>query len=187
MTQQNANRNRKKQAGFSLAEVALVVMIAAVIVAAALVYIPRILAEHRAGQIITEFNTDIPTIQKAYTNRGSFNGLTTALVAQMGWMSSTYIERTGGTTPTGNLNTKWGAIQFATTAADVQAQVTLNNIPSSECTKITEMFGDDQYLTASINGTAIKNLAAATTVDFTAGATQCNSTSTNTIVFTFGR
>ena len=175
---------KSKQGGFGLPELAIVLMIAALIAAAAFVVVPRILASVRAGKIIDEFNTAIPAIQTAYQNQTSFSSLTTAQVAQNGWLSSSFVEFAGGV-PTGNLLTQWGTLTFVPISAGSQGQGTMNNIPTKECVKIGTNFTNDLYLTATINGTAVKT--GVNNVDLTAVGTQCSSTANNTIIFTFGR
>ena len=173
-----------RQKGFSLTELAIVLGIIALIAAAAMVVVPRVLASIRAGKIIDAFNEAIPSIQTAYQNQTSFANLVTAQVAQNGWLNDSFVEMAGGV-PDGNLVTQWGTIVFAPTAANTQGQVTMNNIPTKECVKIGNNFMNDMYLTATINGAAVK--AGPNNVDLTAVGTQCSSTTTNTIVFTFGR
>lgn len=175
---------KSRQGGFGLPELAIVLMITALIAAAAMIVVPRILASVRAGKIIDEFNTAIPAIQTAYQNQTSFSSLTTAQVAQNGWMGSSFVEYASGV-PTGNLLTQWGTLTFVPIASGTQGQGTMNNIPTKECVKIGTNFTNDLYLSATINGTAVKT--GVNNVDLTAVGTQCSSTATNTIVFTFGR
>lgn len=175
---------KKKQGGFGLPELAITLMITGLIAAAAMIVVPRILASVRAEKIIDEFNTAIPAIQTAYQNQTTFSSLTTAQVAQNGWVGSSFIEYSAGV-PTGKLLTQWGTMAFAPIASGARAQTTLDNIPSRECVKIGNSFTNDLYLTATINGTTVKTNINA--VDLTAVGTQCSSTTTNTIVFTFGR
>jgi prepilin-type N-terminal cleavage/methylation domain-containing protein len=175
---------RGRQGGFSLTELAIVLGIIALIAAAAMVVVPRVLASIRAGKIIDAFNEAIPSIQTAYQNQTSFANLTTAQVAQNGWLNDSFVEMAGGV-PDGNLVTQWGTIAFAPTAANAQGQATLDHIPTKECVKIGNSFMNDMYLTATINGAAVK--AGPNNVDLTAVGTQCSSSTSNTIVFTFGR
>ncbi|WP_181885422.1 type 4 pilus major pilin [Trinickia dinghuensis] len=175
---------RSRQNGFSLTELAIVLGIIALIAAAAMVVVPRVLASIRAGKIIDAFNEAIPSIQTAYQNQTSFANLTTAQVAQNGWLDDSFVEMSNGT-PDGNLDTQWGTIVFVPAASNAQGQVTLNNIPTKECVKIGTNFTNDLYLTATIDGTAVKN--GPNNVDLTTVGTQCSSATTNTIVFTFGR
>ncbi|NMV39899.1 type 4 pilus major pilin [Ralstonia insidiosa] len=187
VVKQTVSGKRKKwrnQNGFTLAELAIVLMIGALIVAAAMIVVPRVLANIRAGKITSALSTAIPAIQTAYQNQTSFNNLTTAQVAQNGWMGTSFTEYNGGS-PTGNLLTQWGTITFAPINGGTTGQGTFTNIPTKECQNIAQEFTNDMYLTASVNGTAIK--AGVNNVDLTASGTQCSSTSTNTIVFTFGR
>lgn len=178
------NHKKGMQKGFSLPELAIVLMIGALIAASAMVVVPRLLASIRAGKIIDEFNTAIPAIQTAYQNQTSFATLTTAQVAQNGWVGSSFVEYAGGV-PTGNLLTQWGTIVFVPIASGSQGQGTLDNIPTKECVKIGNAFTNDLYLTATINGAVVKT--GVNNVDLTAIGTQCSSTANNTIVFTFGR
>lgn len=173
-----------RQRGFSLTELAIVLGIIALIAAAAMVVVPRVLASIRASKIIDAFNEAIPSIQTAYQNQTSFANLTTAQVAQNGWLNDSFVEMAGGV-PDGNLVTQWGTIAFAPAAGNTQGQATLTNIPTKECVKIGSSFMNDLFLTASINGTQVK--AGPNNIDLTAVGTQCSSTPTNVIVFTFGR
>lgn len=175
---------KSKQRGFSLPELALVILIGGLLTAAAALILPGIFANYRAGKVVDEFNIAIPAMQTAYQNRTSFAGLTTAQVAQNGWIGSGFTEMTNGV-PTGNLVTQWGTLTFAPVSSNTRAMGTLNNVPSRECVKITTSFTGDQYLAATVNGTTVKS--GTNNMDLTAVGTQCSSTDTNTITFTFGR
>lgn len=175
---------KRKQRGFSLPELALVILIGSLLAGAAALILPGIFANFRAGKVVDEFNISIPAIQTAYQNRTSFAGLTTAQVAQNGWIGSGFTEITNGV-PTGNLVTQWGTLTFVPVSTNTRAMGTMNNVPSRECVKISSSFTGDQYLAATINGTTVKS--GVNTMDLTAVGTQCSSTNTNTITFTFGR
>ncbi|WP_117144103.1 type 4 pilus major pilin [Pseudomonas coronafaciens] len=177
------NKNRK-QRGMTLIELSIVILIAGLLAALVALTLPNILASIRANKITDSFDSAIPAIQTAYQNRTSYNGLTTAQVAQNRWMGSSLTEVAAGV-PTGNLLTQWGQLTFAPAANGTQAQGTLTNIPSRECIKISSAMSSDQYLTVNVNGTAVK--AAAGDLDLTTAGTQCNANNANTIVFTFGR
>lgn len=174
----------KKQGGYSLGEMAIVLLIIGLLAGLAALVLPNILASFRANKITDEFNQAIPAIQTAYQNRTSFTGLTTAQVAQNRWIGSGITEVANGT-PTGNLLTQWGQLTFAPAANGTQGQGTMTQIPSRECIKIGNAMISDQYLSVSINGAAVKNANA--DLDLTMLGTQCNSSNANTIVFTFGR
>jgi prepilin-type N-terminal cleavage/methylation domain-containing protein len=174
----------RKQRGYSLTELAIVILIIGLLAALAALILPNVLASIRASKINDAFNSAIPSIQTAYNNRTSFTGLTTAQVAQNRWMGSSLTELAAGV-PTGNLLTQWGQLTFATAANATQGQGTLTNIPSRECIKITTAMSSDQYLNVTVNGTAVK--AGTTDLDLTTAGTQCNANNANTIVFTFGR
>lgn len=177
-------RVKAKQRGYSLPELAIVILIIGLLASLAALILPGIFASYRANKITDEFNQAIPAIQTAYQNRTSFTGLTTAQVAQNRWIGSGMTEVANGT-PTGNLLTQWGQLTFAPAANGTQGQGTMNDIPSRECIKIGNAMISDQYLSVNINGAAVK--AANAELDLTTLGTQCNSSNANTIVFTFGR
>lgn len=173
-----------KQRGVTLIELSIVILIAGLLAALVGLILPNILASIRANKITDAFDSAVPAIQTAYQNRTSYNGLTTAQVAQNRWMGTGLTEVAAGV-PTGNLLTQWGQLTFAPAANGTQAQGTLTAIPSRECIKISNAMASDQYLTVNVNGTAVK--AAAGDLDLTTAGTQCNANNANTIVFTFGR
>lgn len=93
-------------------------------------------------------------------------------------------ELSGGV-PTGNLLTPWGTITFEPAAGGSQAQVSLNNVPSRECIRISNALMGDEYRTVTVNGATVK--AEGRELDLTTAGTQCNSSNANTLGFTFGR
>ncbi|MCK9759910.1 prepilin-type N-terminal cleavage/methylation domain-containing protein [Pseudomonas syringae pv. syringae] len=178
-------RNAKTlQRGFGLPEMALVIVIIGLLAAIASMILPQIFANMRANKIIDELVLAVPNIQTAYQNTSSYNGLTTAQVAQNGWVGSGFAEINNGV-PTGNLITQWGNMTFAPAANGAQGQGTINNVPSRECIKISNSFSNDQIVSATVNGTVVK--ARTNTIDLTTVGAQCSSSQTNTITFNFGR
>ncbi|MBD8792705.1 prepilin-type N-terminal cleavage/methylation domain-containing protein [Pseudomonas syringae] len=175
---------KRKQRGFGLMEFAIVVLLVSLLAGLASLVLPGIFASIRATKITDELNLAIPAIQTAYQNKTSYAGLTTAQVAQNGWIGSGFTEVTNGV-PTGNLVTQWGTMTFVTAATNTRVTGTLNNVPTRECIKIANTFSADQYLAATVNGTAVKTGVNGTAL--TVIGTQCSSTTTNLITFTFGR
>lgn len=180
----NQPKKLKAQKGFTITELAIVILLGGIFLAAVWPQMAKILSGSRASKITNELNLVIPTIQTAYQNRASYNGLTTQQVATNRWISDNFLEMNAGT-PTGGIVTQWGTMAFATTASNTQVQLTMDNIPSRECSKIAEAFSSNMFLTASINGAAVKT--ATTDLDVTAVGTQCNANAANTLVITFGR
>lgn len=177
-------RMKKQQGVMDLPQVAIALLIGTLVAAVAFLVLPGIFAGVRADKITDAFKTAIPAIQTAYQNRTSYSGISTAQVAQNRWVEGGMTELSAGV-PTGNLVTQWGTLTFAPAANGTQAQVTLNNVPSRECIKISNNLMGDQYLSVTVNGATVKS--GVTDMDLTAVGTQCNSSSENTISFTFGR
>jgi hypothetical protein len=177
-------RMRKQRGVMDLPQVAIALLIGTLVAAVAYLVLPGIFAGLRADKITDAFKTAIPAIQTAYQNRTSYAGISTAQVAQNRWVEGGMTELAAGV-PTGNLMTQWGALTFASAANGTQAQVTMINVPSRECIKISNNLMGDQYLSVTINGAAVK--AGVADMDLTAVGTQCNASNANTIAFTFGR
>jgi prepilin-type N-terminal cleavage/methylation domain-containing protein len=178
-------RAARTQRGYSLPELAIVILVIGLLASIAALILPNIFASYRAGKITDEFNIAIPAIQTAYQNRTSYAGLTTAQVAQNRWVGSGMTEITNGV-PSGNILTPWGQLTFASASNNTQGQGTLNNIPGRECIRIVTAMAADQYLNVTVNGTSVK--AGTDAMDLTASATACNTAAgASTIVFTFGR
>lgn len=177
-------RMKKQQGVMDLPQVAIALLIGTLVAAVAFLVLPGIFAGVRADKITDAFKTAIPSIQTAYQNRTSYSGISTAQVAQNRWVEGGMTELSAGV-PTGNLVTQWGTLTFAPASNGTQAQVTMNNVPSRECIKITNNLMGDQYLSVTVNGATVKS--GVTDMDLTAVGTQCNSSSVNTISFTFGR
>lgn len=175
----------KKQRGIGdLPQLAIVLVVGALIAAVAYAVLPTLLANFRASKITDAFTSAVPAIQTAYQNRTSFSGISTAQVAQNRWIDGGITELSGGV-PTGNLITQWGTVTFAPAANGTQAQATLNNVPSRECLKISTALNTDQYQSVTVNGATVKT--GLSEMDLTAVGTQCNSSNANTIAFAFGR
>lgn len=174
----------KTQKGFTITELAIVILLGGVLTAAVWPQMAKIMAGTRASKITNELNLVIPAIQTAYQNRTSYNGLTTQQVATNRWIGDSFLEMNAGAV-TGGIVTQWGTMAFAPASANTQVSLTMNNIPTRECVKIAEAFTSNMFLTATVNGTAVKT--ATTDLDITAVGTQCNSTTANEMVITFGR
>ncbi|MEB8059287.1 type 4 pilus major pilin [Pseudomonas fulva] len=178
------NRKRKQKGAITLAEVALGLLVSALALAAGYAALTPILSSYRAGKVTEELNMTIPAIQASYQSKTSFTGLSTAQVALNGWIGSSFIESANGK-PSGGLVTQWGTLTFEAASNGTQGKGTLNNIPSNECRKIATAFASDQFLSATVNGTAVKTTA--NNLDLTAVGTQCSATATNIITFNFSR
>lgn len=183
---QSQNASRKQQ-GISIPETLVALAIGVAVAVAAFMLLPRVFATIRANKITDEFQTSIPAVQTAFANQTTFASLTTGMVARNGYMSSSFMDIGAGGTPTGTLKTQWGSIVFAPASAGQQGQVTIDKVPTRECVKIAESWGSEMYLTGSINGTTVKDLANSPNADLDAIGTQCNAAKENTLVFTFGR
>ncbi len=182
---QARNKNRfNKQRGNLLIDMSIATGLAAIIALIGWALVPDLLASYNASKITTELKTAIPKIQAGYNNRTSFAILTTEEVAKMRWFSDGFLEKNGNI-PNGSIKTKWGDVTFAPASGNNQAVGTLDNIPSRECIKIVEDFGQAIYTSATVNSTSIKT--ATTALATTTASDQCNSSETNTLTFNFRR
>lgn len=175
---------KKKQRGFTMIELGIVVGIIGMMTA--LIWSPaaNAYANFRASKITNELNNAIPDIQKSFVNNSSFSDLTTETVAFNRWVSDSFLEMNAGV-PTGVVRSQWGAITFVPIANNTQIEGTLNGIPSRECLKIAEGMSYKMYLTVSVNGASVK----AENMDISQATLgrQCSGNITNIITFTFGR
>jgi len=183
-TQARKINSCKMQRGNFLIEMSIATAIAAVLALIGWTLVPDLLASYNASKITTELKTAIPKIQAGYNNRTSFSILTTEEVAKSRWFSDGFLDKNGNI-PNGSLKTKWGDITFAPASGNNQAVGTLNNIPSRECIKIAEDFGQAIYTSATVNSTTIKT--ATTDLAMTTASDQCNSSDANSLTFNFRR
>ena len=174
----------KKQNGNFLIEMSIAAALAAVFALITWLLVPDLLASFNAWKITNELKTAIPKIQSGYNNRTSFALLTTEEVAKMRWFSDGFLDK-NGEIPNGAIKTKWGDITFAPASGNNQAVGTLNNIPSRECIKIAEDFGQAIYTSATVNSTSIKTTT--TPLATITASDQCNSSDANTLTFNFRR
>ena len=174
----------KKQHGNFLIEMSIAAALAAVFALITWLLVPDLLASFNAWKITNELKTAIPKIQSGYNNRTSFAMLTTEEVAKMRWFSDGFLDK-NGEIPNGAIKTKWGDITFAPASGNNQAVGTLNNIPSRECIKIAEDFGQAIYTSATVNSTSIKTTT--TALATITASDQCNLSDSNTLTFNFRR
>jgi prepilin-type N-terminal cleavage/methylation domain-containing protein len=180
------NRTLRKQAGFTLIELGVVVAIGAVISIAGVLVVPKMLAENNAKKLSDALTLAIPKIQSAYQNRTSYNGLTATAVAKNGWIADSLIEKKKGV-PTGNLITPWagGSIVFVETEGK-QAKVTVTAASPAVCNSLaTNFLSNDMLLTANINGTSVKELNLE--VNYAETGEACTKKTSNSIEVVFGR
>ncbi|MBC8737281.1 prepilin-type N-terminal cleavage/methylation domain-containing protein [Paraburkholderia sp. UCT31] len=173
-------KQRKKQSGFTLIELAIVLAIAAAVIYVGFAVVPSLLASNKSNAETSALPAIVAKIQKNYATQPNFAGVTTAGLIGLDVFPPEYVngaalaDRWGGTiTP---------AVATIVTASDGIA-LTYTNIPQQECVDVA--VGMERTMRIiSVGGTVVK--ADGGVLNRTTLGTQCNN-ATNTMVFTFGR
>lgn len=181
----NSHNFKKNKRGFTVAEFAMVFTVFLIVAAGAYKYLPGIYAQYRVSSLMESLSVAVPKIQKAYRNHGNFAQLTTAQVAQNGWIVGSYVIRNDGV-PTGALRAPWGEFTIAPATPNTNAQVSLQTAPTAECLQIVESaFDSDMYSIVSINGTQVKTDSSP--ADYTQIGPLCSASNSNNVSLVFGR
>jgi prepilin-type N-terminal cleavage/methylation domain-containing protein len=174
--------NMQRNKGFTLAEVAIAVAVGALLLIG-LAITPKILADNRSSAEIQELSLITSNGQKAFSTSSTYAGATTTLLIARNVFPAARV--TNATTA----NNRWGgsiaAAAGTTTTANDSLTLTYTNIPSIECQDVV-IGASNVMLAISVDGTAVET-ARPQTLNQGTLATQCNSTTTNTIVYTFSK
>lgn len=173
---------KKRQSGFTLVELGIVVAIVAIIIGIALVVVPSILASTRANAEISELPTVVTKIKRSYANQPDFSLVSQATIAGLKVFPDSQVSGT-------NITNRWGGpvtVAPATLVTDNDAvAITTTQVPTAECLQIGQgVEGSMRQIT--IAGVVVK-------ADGTAAAdpaklgTQCATAATVTIIYTFGK
>jgi len=173
----------RKQKGFTLTEILLVLVIAAAIVISAFIIYPKVQASARAEAESKNIATIVAGVKALYTSTSSYTGITKTILVNAKVFPDNMLSGTGSSaTP---INSWKGAVDV--TAATINNAgdaftITYNGVPTAECVKmVSGMAGN--FDSVGVNGTNVKASGAALNVATTASSCAAN-TSTNVLTFT---
>ena len=176
----------KKQKGFSLLELLLVLGIIAALVVGAFIVYPKVQASQRAEAESKNIATIQAGVKSLYTSASSYSGLTNTVAVSAKIFPDNMLSGSGTTTV---VNTFKGPVTVAeaTTGPSATAgssfTITYGDVPAAECTKIVTAAAGNFY--AAGVGTAGNVKAAGGVLDVAKTATQCNTGgNSNTLIFT---
>jgi len=190
---QNQMMGMKRQGGFTMVELGVVVAIAAAILVIALTVVPTILANNRANAEMQELPSVTSNIQKAYSNAPNYTGATLDSVIRLNAFPAerVTVPAAGAATATN----RWGgnvtmAVGTLTSANDI-ARVVYTGVPERECKTVIQgvtnlmrrVYVDSANGGNAGGGTLVKNDGAA--LDLAALGTAC--AATNSITYDIGK
>lgn len=176
---------KKRQSGFTLVELGIVVAIAAVIIGIGLVVVPSILASTRANGEISDLPAITTKIQRSFANQPNYSSPTAATMPVLINLRVFPESEVNGTT----VNNRWGgtitaAVDTLKTAGDA-VTITETNLPQAECVQVIQGV-DRSYRKIAVNGTGVKADGEAQIHLDTLG-TACGTGGNNSIALTFGK
>lgn len=177
---------KKRQKGFTLVELGIVVAIGAVIIGIGLIVVPSLLASTRANAEISELPTVATKIQRAYANQPNYSGMTHAAVVNLKVFPDNQVS---GTTVTN----RWGGgVTVAVNATGIVSAndsftITSTGIPEDECVQLGQGLERAARIITVGTGASAVVKADGAKLDLAKLGTQCAVASTSTIVYTFGK
>lgn len=184
---------KRRQSGFTMVELGVVVAIAAVILVIALTVVPRVLANNRANAEMQELPSVISNIQKDYSNAPTYNGATLDSVIRLDAFppERVTVPAAGAATATN----RWGgavtmSVGTISSANDI-ARVVYAAVPERECKSVIQgvsnltrrIYVDNANGATAGAGTIVK--ADGAQLDLTALGTACGSV--NSITYDVGK
>lgn len=183
MTKLTLIKNRKNK-GFSLLEILLVLAIAAALVIGAFIVYPKVQAGARADAESKNISTIVAGIKSLYTSSSTYAGLTNTVAANAKIFPDNMLNGSS-TTP---INAWKGNVTVAaantgpSSATGSSFTIQYLAVPAAECAKIVSGLAGNFY-TVSVDSTAVKT--AGGTLDVAAMTKACNSgRNSNTLLFT---
>lgn len=174
---------KKKQSGFTLVELGIVVAIAAVIIGISLVVVPGLLASTRANAEVSELPAIATKIQRAYANQPNYATLTHSTVVGLKVFPESSVAGTVVTNRWGGLVT---IAPFAAglLSANDAFTFTTTGVPSVECVQVVQSL---ERSARAIAVGAVQVKADAAALNLATLGTNCGLSNSNTLVFTFGK
>lgn len=174
-------RFKKSAKGFTLIELSIVIIVGSLLLAVALSLARTVMADNRVNDELKELPIIVTRIQKLYSNRATFAGLTNALaIAQNTFPDA----RVAGAAVTN----RWGGtitvVPKNLTATNDAVEATYTLVPTPECLGVIPQIESNMRI-IKVGATTVKADGAQT--DLTALGTACNLTNTTTVVYTFSK
>ncbi len=176
-------RSPRRQSGFTLVELAIVVAVGLILAALGWTFLPDIIGGNAAKKMITAIQKGVPSIQTHFARQAQVpNGTNlTNQVAQWQLVPSDMITGTGNAA---TVVTEWGTWTF-TGAANNTITSAIDHVPNRECRDIVRELNTATYRRVTINNTAVK-AAPGAQINLDTVAAQCG-TDDNTIIFDFSK
>jgi prepilin-type N-terminal cleavage/methylation domain-containing protein len=175
---------KKRQSGFTLVELGIVVAIAAIIIGIGLIVVPSILASTRANAEISELPTITTKIQRSFANQPNYAAVTQASIIGLNVFPTSVVDKTAGT-----VSNRWGGVVTVAAATLVNANdgvsITSTQIPTAECLQVGQ--GVEGTMRKITVGTTVVKADGSAAADSALLGTACNDAATATMIFVFGK
>ena len=184
-------RARRGQAGFTLGELLLVLVIIGVLAVVAFRSVQPIIISGRVEATATDTNNAVQRIISA-ANSGvsgtaiNYSTVTTAVFSAMLTASNMFRVNAGAITHRLSTGTAPTVTVDGTVLTNAGLALTFNQVHDAACIDLTSLLQTAAVL-VTVNGTTVKNstIAAAVAFNGATAAVNCTAGSTNTLVFTF--
>lgn len=165
--------------GFTLVELMIVIVLGGLVIAVAIAAAPRIKAHINGNKDMAEIPDVVANVQAHYSLKSNYSTLTNNIVNSYKLVPD---DMNGGA---GSITNRYGGVvtlaPATITVANDSFTYSTGGVPSRVCLKIIPQLAP-QFLNASINGTVVKPTGGV--LDETTAADRCNSSESNTLLFT---
>ena len=144
-------RRVRRNKGFSLVEIAMVLAIIALLVAGVMLFFSNASNAQKTNDAMTELAAVQQVVRSIYAGQPSYNGLTSAVLASSAQLPNKWVSAAGGL-----VDPFAGAVTVVAVNTDQNFSVTMTNVPNASCNKmVTTDFGTGLLSVATNSGTAI--------------------------------
>lgn len=131
----NKNNFNKRQRGFTLVEVAMVLAIAALLIAGVMLFFNNASQARQTNDALQEVAAVQQTVRSLYSGQPDYTGLDTAIVASSKQLPAKWANTTSSTVS----NPFGSSVTIAATSSANQFMLTFNGIPDAACSKMVTM------------------------------------------------
>jgi prepilin-type N-terminal cleavage/methylation domain-containing protein len=183
------NKFKKRQSGFTLVELGIVVAIGAVIIGIGLIVVPSLLASTRANGEVAELPAIATKISRAYANQPNFSTLTHANVVGLQVFPDNQVSGTTVTNRWGGTVTVASIGATGLVSAHDAFTITSTGVPSDECVQLGQgLERAARVISVTPKGGAATSVKAdGAKLDLGALGTACKAATSATMVYTFGK